>query len=199
MDVVDASEEDEADDSEDDERGEDAEADDEPEIPAKPPTPVRPPKRPVQVLDASPGKRSDGSDGKSPAKKQRATQPDPPAVNSTKEIQSSNDKSAIAPVQAARPRIPKKPTMPMSQAQAIQAGVQAKKTFATLAGSRSKFKLKQPENDPALAAAAQLHAVLEADLQQNEDSDVEHLRTDVEEELEDGEVPEGTTMHPRPH
>ena len=87
----------------------------------------------------------------------------------------------------------------MSQAQAIQAGVQAKKTFATLAGSRSKFKLKQPENDPALAAAAQLHAVLEADLQQNEDSDVEHHRTDVEEELEDGEVPEGTTMHPRPH
>ena len=36
------------------------------------------------------------------------------------------------------------------------------------------------------------------ELQKNEDSDVEHLRTDVDEELEDGEVPEGSTMHLRP-
>ena len=86
----------------------------------------------------------------------------------------------------------------MSQAQAIQAGVQAKRTFSTLAVSKSKLKLKKPENDSDLAAAAQLHAVLEADLQKSDDSDVELLRTDVDEEREEGELPEGSTMHLRP-
>ena len=188
---MDASEEDEADESDEEERGEDADADGDPEIPVKPPTPVRPSKRAAPLVDAAPGKRSDC---KSPAKKQKAMQPETPAVHPSKEIKSSKDKPAIPPAQVVKQRIPKFPTAPLSAAQAIQAGVQAKKTFSSLAFGKNKMKLKKPENDPDLAAAAQFHTLLEKDIHEHHDVDVEHQQPDADEEGEDGEVSDGNAI-----
>ncbi len=189
---MDASDEDEGDESEEEDRGDGVEAEDEPENAVEQPAPVRPPKRPVPVVIASPGKRTDD---KSPPKKHKTVQPEPHAVHPIKANQSAKDKPTSSPVQADRPRIPKFPTIPLSASQAIQAGLQAKRTFSSLAVAKFKLKLKKPEKDSELAAAAQMHAELEADLHKNDDIEVDHLQPDDGEEPEDGEVSEGTQFY----
>ena len=66
------------------------------------------------------------------------------------------------------------PTAQMSQAQAIQADLQAKKTFATMAKAQtgSKLMLKQPVAvDPDLEAAAKKRAELELELGDDDSGD----------------------------
>ena len=82
----------------------------------------------------------------------------------------------------------------MSRAQAIQAGLSAKKTFASLAKhNQLKLKPNPQKEDAELVEAANFHAAIQADLLLNADSEVDLEGEELEGQAENEPEAQGNS------
>ena len=105
--------------------------------------------------------------GNSPPKKQKGSPPVDASLTPRKADSSGNVKPQTTPQQR---RIPK-----IAKAQAIQQGLKAKQTFATLAAGQAKSKLKLKDQlapDQQLADAAVVFADMQSELAKDVGDDI---------------------------